>query len=169
MHSWHWGVSAILPVLYIKREKKNSKSLSIKEIRAKMSCFLKNIKVFLFFFFFFKLLKFIIVSFHLVLILFVLKIVLVYFCSYIFIWFEYTVIQYVSLWSSYRQSDVVDTGRILFSRNQKCCYPEVFADWFSVWRVKLLPKKEEKSENVFYVIHLTVIDFCCSRREMCLR
>lgn len=152
-----------------KEKKKTAKALVLRRLGLKCHVFWKVSKYSFFFSFFFKLLKFIIVSFHLVLILFVLKIVLVYFCSYIFIWFEYTVIQYVSLWSSYRQSDVVDTGRILFSRNQKCCYPEVFADWFSVWRVKLLPKKEEKSENVFYVIHLTVIDFCCSRREMCLR
>lgn len=133
--------------------------------------FLKSMKVFPSFF---KLLKFIIISFHLALILFVLKIVLVYFCSYIFIWFEYTVIQYVSLWSSYRQSDVVDPERILFSRNQKCCYPEVFC-WFIYFCVtceivaKKENKKRKKSKVYFYVIHLTVTWFCCSRRETCLQ
>lgn len=76
------GVSAILTVLYDQLELKkikSAKAFKLKEIRAKES-FLKSMKVFPFSFFF-KLLKFIIISFHLALIHFVLrkKIVFIYF------------------------------------------------------------------------------------------
>lgn len=96
------------------------RSLGIKKIRDKVSCSCRvNITPFEFF----KLLKFIIVSFHLALTRFVLKSVSgIFLFIYIFIWFEYMMKQYVSLWSSYRHTD----GRLKFSRNQKKDDPEVF-------------------------------------------
>lgn len=136
--------------------------------------FQKSMKVFPFSFFFFKLLRLIIVSFHLAFINFCIKNSFsIYFFPDIFIRFEYTVIRYVSLWSSYRQSDVVDAERYIVLKKPKMLLPRSFLPIsFSVWRVNLFAKKKWRKKKVkvyFYVIHLTVTWFCCSRRETCLR
>lgn len=130
-------------------------------------------------FHFFKLLKFIIVSFHLALILFVLRIVSIYFSPYIFIWFEYTVIRYVSLWSSYRRCDCgCGHGTYIVFKKPKMSLPRTFffffvADLFYiffVWCVMLLPKKMEKKWHVFFMWYIwLLLGFRCSRRELCLR
>lgn len=131
--------------------------------------FLMSMKVFPFSLF--KLLKFIIVSFHLALILFVLKIVLVYFCSYIFIWFEYTVNRVCKSLKLIQTVWRRGHGTCIVLKKPKMLLPRsFFADSFfpcDVWN--RCQKKDKKSKVYFYVIHLTVTWFRCSRREMCLR
>lgn len=116
--------------------------------------FLMSMKVFPFSLF--KLLKFIIVSFHLALILFVLKIVLVYFCSYIFIWFEYTVNRVCK--SLKLIQTVVDTELVSFSRNQKCCYPEVFSlIHFSRVMCEIVAKKKTKKVKCIFTWYIWLL------------
>lgn len=133
---------------------------------------MKSMKVFPFSFF--KLLKFIIVSFHLALILFVLRIVSIYFSPYIFIWFEYTVIRYVSLWSSYRRCDCgCGHGTYIVFKKPKMLLPRTFFFcWFilhffscDVWCC--CQKKWKKSDMYFlcdtfdcYLVFAVVVGSC---------
>ena len=75
--------------------------------------------------------------------------------------------QYVSLWSSYRQSDDVDTERLLFWRNQKLLLPRSFlADFFLFFftfffsRVmcEIVAKKNgKKSKSVFFMWNIWLL------------
>lgn len=116
-----------------------------------MSCFWEVWKYSLFLFsFFFKLLKFIIVSFHLALILFVLKKKIKSFGIFLFIYIYMIWIHGDTICKSLKLIQMLWTYVVL--KKPKMLLPRrFFADWFPVSRVKLLPKKknERKKKCIF--------------------
>lgn len=141
------------------KENKSANALVLRRLGLKCHISEKDESILLFF----KLLKFIIVSFHLALTRFVFKNSFrIFLFIYIFIWFEVSEAHTGSL-TSWTQNVY-----ILFSRNQKSCYPRSlflffisysFVDSFLVWFVKLLPKKNKKKKGkcifMWYILTIT--------------
>lgn len=139
-------------------KKKDKKSLNIKEIRAKISCFWKVWKYSLF-----KLLKFIIVNFHLALILFCME---NSFSIFLFIYIYMIWIHGYTVCKSLKLIQAVWSPRpVNCSQETKNVATQKFFRWnvlCEVWNCC------QKGKNcIFYVILL--LGSCCTRRETLLQ
>lgn len=156
MHSSHEHVKAILTVLFDQEDGK--KCLNIKEIRAKISCFWKVWRYSLF-----KLLKFIIVNFHLALILFCME---NSFSIFLFIYIYMIWIHGYTVCKSLKLIQAVWSPRpVNCSQETKNVATQKFFRWNFL--CEIVAKKEKIVFFMWYIWLL--LRSCCTRRETLLR